>query len=75
MKEKIARLIERFPQHEAAITALSGSNTRFQDLLSDHHDLHQQLAREGSGANPDAEARYRNLEEELIRLIQGYPLA
>lgn len=73
MKEKIAHLIERFPQHGAVIKALSGSNTRFQDLLSDHHDLHQRLAR--GDADPDAEARYRNLEEELVRLIQGYPLA
>jgi uncharacterized protein YdcH (DUF465 family) len=75
MKKKAAHLIERFPEHEAIIRSLSESDARFQDLLSDHHDLHQTINRGGTEADPDVEARYRNLEEELVRLIQAYPLA
>jgi uncharacterized protein YdcH (DUF465 family) len=74
VKEKVAHLIERFPDHEAIIKALSQDDTRFQDLLSDHYDLHQQLSR-ASEDDPNLKARYRNLEEELIRLMQGYPMA
>lgn len=79
MKQQIAQLIERFPHHEAIIKALSGSSARFQDLVTDHHDLHRQLNRNDTAADPskrtDLEARYRNIEEALIRLIQGYPMA
>ncbi|MHC4709655.1 MAG: hypothetical protein ACYTA3_04330 [Planctomycetota bacterium] len=79
MKEKIATLIERFPNHEKIIKALGGSNARFQDLLRDHHDVHRRLASAETYGDParkaDLESRYRNLEEELIRLIQGYPMA
>ena len=75
MKERTAHLIDRFPDHEAVIRALSESDARFQDLLGDHYDLHQRLSRGATESDPDAETRYRNLEEELIRLIQAYPLA
>ncbi len=79
MKEKIARLIERFPDHEKIIKALARSDAQFQDLLRDHHDIHRRLARAETSGDPasqaDLEKRYRNLEEELIRLIQGYPIA
>ena len=79
MKEKIAKLIERFPDHERIIKALSGSNARFQDLLLDHHEVHRKLTSAETNGDPaaraDLEKRYKNLEEELIRLIQGYPIA
>jgi uncharacterized protein YdcH (DUF465 family) len=75
MKERTEHLIERFPEHETVIRSLSESDARFQDLLSDHYDLHQKISRGETEADPDAEARYRNLEEELVRLIQAYPLA
>jgi uncharacterized protein YdcH (DUF465 family) len=74
MKARVAHLIERFPNHEAIIKALSQDNTRFQDLLRDHYDVHQQLSR-ASEPDPNLKARYRDLEEELVRLMQGYPLA
>lgn len=79
MKEKIARLIERFPEREAIIKALGEGDARFRDVVNDHYDPHRQLNREDAAADPstssDLRARQRNLEEELIRLIQGYPLA
>jgi uncharacterized protein YdcH (DUF465 family) len=79
MKEKIAKLIERFPNHKKIISALAGSNARFQDLLRDHHDVHRRLADAERSGDPartaDLEKRQKNLEEELIRLIQGYPMA
>lgn len=79
MKEKIERLIARFPDRESIITALSGSSARFRDLIRDHHDLHERLNRAETAADPlertDLERRYRNLEEEMIRLMQGYPMA
>jgi hypothetical protein len=73
MKARIAHLIERFPNHEAIIKSLSQDDTRFQDLLRDHYDVHQQLSR--SEDDPNLKARYRDLEEELVRLMQGYPMA
>jgi len=74
MKEKIAHLIQRFPDRAEVIKALGKSDTRFRDLLSDHYDLHRLLNRD-EPPDPDAQKRYRNLEEELVRLIQGYPMA
>ncbi len=75
MKEKTEHFIERFPEHEAVIRALGNSDARFQDLLSDHHDLHKKLSRGATEDDPGLTTRYRNLEEKLIRLIQAYPLA
>jgi hypothetical protein len=74
MKEKIEHLIERFPAHEAIIKALSSPSAQFRDLLSDHYDLHRKLSSDAAD-DPDLARRYRNLEEELVRLIQGYPMA
>lgn len=79
MKEQLAKLIARFPDHERVIKALSESSAHFQDLLRDHHDIHTSLNAPDTADDPakksDLEARYRNIEEKLIRLIQGYPLA
>ena len=78
MQEQIAKLIDRFPDHERIIKALAGSNARFKDLLLDHHDVHQQLANPESSDDPgtraNLESRYKNLDEELVRLIQGSPM-
>jgi hypothetical protein len=78
MNEQIARLIQRFPNRETIIKALARGNTHFRDLVSDHHEVARQLSSDEVAANParrgDLQARQRNLEEELIRLIQGYPL-
>ncbi len=79
MKEQIVKLVERFPDRKDIIESLAGSNTRFRSLLQDHHDVHRKLARDEVSGDPatkaDLEARFRNLEEEMIRLIQGYPIA
>lgn len=75
MKEKTKHLIERFPDHEDVIKALGNSDAQFQDLVSDHYDLHRKISRGDAESDPNAEARYRNLEEKLIRLIQAYPMA
>lgn len=79
MKQNLATLIERFPDHEAIIRALAGSNTRFRSLVQDHHDVHLSLARAETSGDPgttaELEQRYRNLEEEMIRMIQAYPMA
>ncbi len=79
MKAKIADLIERFPDRKRIIEALAGSDARFQSILQDHHEVHRRLARAETDGDPatkaDLERRFRNIEEELIRLIQGYPIA
>jgi len=75
MKEKTEHLVERFPEHEPIIKALGNSSAQFQDLLSDHYDLHQRLGRGDTEADPNLAARYKDLEEKIIRLIQAYPMA
>lgn len=79
MKQAMANLIERFPDHEAIIRALSGSNTRFRTLVQDHHDVHRSIARAETSGDPatteELERRYKNLEEEMIRMIQAYPIS
>jgi len=79
MQQKLATLIERFPDHEAIIRALAGRNTRFRTLVQDHHDVHCSLARAERNGDPattaELEQRYKNLEEEMIRMIQAYPIA
>ncbi len=79
MKEQIAKLIERFPDRKAIIESLAGSDARFRSVLHDHHEVHRSLSRDEVSGDPatraDLERRFRNLEEELIRLVQGYPIA
>ena len=79
MKEQILKLVERFPDRKAIIESLAGSDARFKSLLQDHHDVHRKLSQDEVSGDPatkaDLESRYRNLEEEMIRLIQGYPIA
>lgn len=79
MKETVAALIDRFPDHEAIIRALARSDVRFKSLVQDHHDVHRGLARAERDGDPatkaELEQRYKNLEEEMIRMIQGYPMA
>ena len=79
MEEKIARLMQRFPDHRDIIRSLSTSSAPFQDLINEHHDTHRRLTRSDMeydrARREDAERHLRHLEEEMIRLIQGYPLA
>ncbi len=79
MREKIQKMVERFPEHAESIRALGKSSARFQDLLSDFHRVEQRLeSRRGAddpGSLDDLERRHRNLRQELVMLIQGYPLA
>ncbi len=78
MKAQILKLVERFPDRKAIIESLAGSDARFKILLQDHHDVHRKLSQDEVSGDPatkaDLESRYRNLEEEMIRLIQGYPI-
>ncbi|MCC2112225.1 MAG: hypothetical protein KDJ16_09350 [Hyphomicrobiales bacterium] len=79
MREKIKKMIERFPEHAESIKALGKSSARFRDLLSDFHGVEERLqSRRGAddpGSLDDLERRHRHLRQELVMLIQGYPLA
>lgn len=79
MKETTLSFIDRFPQHQETITALSESNAQFKDLLGDYGDVTKRLSDTGPSDDPDRqialEQRRKNLEQELVMLIQGYPLA
>ena len=79
MKETTQSLIERFPEHRRTITALEESNARFRDLLGDYGDVTRRLSDTGRADDPERqlalEQRRKNLEQELVMLIQGYPLA
>lgn len=79
MEEKFAWLMQRFPDRSNIIRSLSGSNAAFRDLINEHHETHRRLNRSDMEYDParreEAERHLRNLEEEMIRLIQGYPLA
>jgi len=79
MREKLAKVIERFPEREDLIRALARSSERFRSLIADHHDAHQRLNSSETEADPARQGELRrrmaNLEEEMVRLMQGYPMA
>jgi uncharacterized protein YdcH (DUF465 family) len=79
MKETIRHLMERFPERAEVIKALSETNARFKDLISDHHEVSEELGkikladRESEfSKKDDLERRRAALEEELILLMQGH---
>ena len=79
MKQTTRSLIDRFPQYQETIAALSESNAQFRDLLGDYGDVTRRLSDTGPSDDPERqialEQRRKNLEQELVMLIQGYPLA
>lgn len=79
MREKVKRLLERFPERADTILHLFDSDTRFRDLIGDHHDVSEALLRrggDGHDADPaEAEAlkrRQADLEEELLLAMQNH---
>lgn len=75
MDNRMQRIINRFPEHESIIRSLSKSNARFQDLVFDHHDIHQKLESEDEpGRQEELRSGLKNLEDQLIRIIQGSPM-
>lgn len=79
MKEKIMRLLERFPERSDAIEVLSETNERFRDLLADHHETSEELGKmettekASDVANRERLQRRRaDLEEELLLLMEQH---
>jgi uncharacterized protein YdcH (DUF465 family) len=79
MDTRLRHLIERFPERTDIIKALNETNAKFKDLLGDHHDVSEELAKmkradKGSEAGKHAELEQRKvaLEEELILLMQAH---
>jgi uncharacterized protein YdcH (DUF465 family) len=79
METRIRHLIERFPERTDMIKALSDTNAKFKDLLGDHHDVSEELAKmkradkeSEAGKQAELERRKVALEEELILLMQAH---
>ena len=79
MEERVRRLMERFPEHSEAIKVLGESNAKFKDLLSDHHEVSEELTRmkrADQASEPDRkdelQRRKASLEEELVLLMQAH---
>lgn len=79
MEERIRHLLERFPERADVIRALSQSHDRFKDLIGDHHEVSEALARmkladqeSQAGRKDELERRRADLEEELILLMQNH---
>ena len=78
MENRSRHLIERFPERTDMIKALDETNARFKDLISDHHEVSEDLARikkadkeSEAGRRAELEQRRAALEEELILLMQS----
>lgn len=79
MEERIRHLMERFPERAEIIKALSETSARFKDLIADHHEVSEELAKmdpadqeSEAGKKAELERRRADLEEELILLMQGH---
>ena len=79
MESRIRHLIERFPERTDIIRTLNETNTKFKDLLGDHHDVSEELAKmkradkeSEAGKQAELEQRKVALEEELILLMQAH---
>lgn len=79
MEEHTRHLIERFPERSDVIRSLSETNAKFKDLIADHHDVCEELARMDaveSEANPERrdelKRRQADLEEELMLITEGH---
>ena len=79
MEERSRHLIERFPERTDIIKTLDDTNARFKDLISDHHEVSEELAsmkradkESEAGQRAELERRRANLEEDLILLMQDH---
>lgn len=75
MEERIRHLIGRFPERTEIIRALGETSAKFKDLIGDHYEVCEELARmkqADQGKRAELERRRANLEDELILLIQGH---
>jgi uncharacterized protein YdcH (DUF465 family) len=77
MNERVRHLLERFPERAELIRALGESHARFKDLISEHHDVCEEISRMAQGDREsqagrmdDLERRRANLEEELLLLME-----
>lgn len=74
MEERVRRLIERFPERAELIKRLNETNARFKDLISDHYEVSEELAKL-EPADREAEAgRKQELEQRLAALEDEYLL-
>ena len=75
MSNRVQKIVERFPEHEKIIRSLFESNMHFKDLVFDHHEIHQKLETEDDpGRQQELKTGLSNLEDQLIRIIQGSPM-
>lgn len=79
MEQRLRHLIERFPERADIIRALGDASAKFKDLIGDHHDVCEELARmtlpdqeSQSGRKAELEQRRADLEEELILMMQNH---
>lgn len=75
MEDRIRHLIERFPERADVIRSLAETGAKFKDLIGDHHEVCEDLARmrlADQGQKTELEQRRANLEDELILLMQSH---
>ena len=79
LEKRIQRLMERFPERGDVIRALNESSAPFKDLIADHHDVSEELAkmpRADQAGDPakleELKRRQSELEEELLLLMEAH---
>jgi uncharacterized protein YdcH (DUF465 family) len=75
MSKGLRHLIERFPEHEAALETLSGSSANFDTLCAEYGEMANRLNRLTKGGEPGREAdelrrRRAAIEDELLAMMQ-----
>lgn len=78
MEERLRHLIARFPERAELIRGLSETNARFKDLIGDHYEVSEELARlepadreADAGRKQELEQRLAALEEEYLVIMQA----
>ena len=72
MIEELRRVLERFPEDEETIRQLLQNNDNFKTLCKEYNSIDQEL--QGADAERTTELKHlqASLEEEMLRVIEGY---
>lgn len=74
MDKRVRHMMERFPERAELIKALEETNARFKDLIGDHYETSEELARLELAEQEANAARKQELEQRLAALEEEYVL-
>jgi hypothetical protein len=75
MSDMIKHLLDRLPELQDKVEHALETNTGFEQVAREHHEVCDELSARGDGGDPGErerlEQRRKNLEEEIVRMLDS----